>query len=184
MSPREWHRTITDQTYLISTARTQLPHDFVQTVFEDPSVYWAKAISPENMQLMLDNSCTLGLYTKNSKPSAGNQTRPIPIGIARIITDYVTFAYLTDVYVHSDYRGLGLGRWLIGCCREVMEDMPELRRVMLMTSSAHAKRFYREEMGLQILEQGTNGLVAMSGRKEDLKAVGQKEGSNNPASAE
>ena len=40
------------------------------------------------------------------------------IGFARIVTDYSTFAWLCDVYVHPDYRGNGLGVWLLECVYE------------------------------------------------------------------
>ena len=39
---------------------------------------------------------------------------PKQIGLARLITDYVTIAYLTDVYVLEEYQGKGLGTWLLG----------------------------------------------------------------------
>lgn len=35
-------------------------------------------------------------------------------------------------------RGLGLGQWLVGCCREVVLAIPALRRVVLVTDSDQA----------------------------------------------
>ncbi|KIW26007.1 uncharacterized protein PV07_09137 [Cladophialophora immunda] len=55
---------------------------------------------------------------------------PSLIGFARCITDRVSFLYLTDVYVQPEWQGQGLGKWLISCVQEVVEDMPYLRRSM------------------------------------------------------
>ena len=55
--------------------------------------------------------------------------------MARLVTDGVTTAYLTDVYVAAAWRGRGLGEWLVRCCRELIWAMPALRRAVLMASS-------------------------------------------------
>jgi GNAT superfamily N-acetyltransferase len=57
------------------------------------------------------------------------------IGVARVITDYVTYAYLCDVYIVEGRRGQGLGSWLI---RSVLEhpDLKHLKRVALITHDA------------------------------------------------
>ena len=62
------------------------------------------------------------------------------IGFARIITDFVTYAYLCDVYIVEERRGRGLGTWLI---RSVLEhpDLKNLKRVSLITHDA--QDFYR-----------------------------------------
>jgi GNAT superfamily N-acetyltransferase len=50
----------------------------------------------------LQNSLCFGLYMDD-----------VQIGFARVITDYATMAHLCDVYVLEDYRGRGLGKWLV-----------------------------------------------------------------------
>ncbi|KAF2181026.1 hypothetical protein K469DRAFT_263726 [Zopfia rhizophila CBS 207.26] len=176
MISREWKQSSSGQTFLISTSRALLPHEFVQKAFRNPDMYWAGPVSAANMQLMLDNSCTLGLYRKSQKESS-SPVEHIPIGLARMITDYVTFAYMTDVYVEEEYRKYGLGKWLIACCKEIIEEMPELRRVMLLTGSEQAQRLYKREMGMEVLGEvlgeGREGLVAMSAKPADLKAAGR-----------
>jgi hypothetical protein len=97
MASRDWYRSFADKKYLISTSRTFLSHDFIQTAFEDAAMYWAEAMSPSSLRLMLDNSCTLGLYIQDKREDSESGPVFTQIGIARIITDYVTFAYLTDV---------------------------------------------------------------------------------------
>jgi ribosomal protein S18 acetylase RimI-like enzyme len=58
------------------------------------------------------------------------------VGLARVITDETTFAYLCDVYVLPEHRGRGLGRWLMEC---VMGSprLQGLRRWLLVTRDAH-----------------------------------------------
>jgi ribosomal protein S18 acetylase RimI-like enzyme len=55
----------------------------------------------------------------------------------RLVTDYATFAYLCDVIIHEDYRGRGLGKWMVG---EALQhpDIQPLRRISLMTQDAQS----------------------------------------------
>ena len=79
-----------------------------------------------------------------------NSTSSSQIGFARVITDTVTFAYLTDVYVLPEWQGSGLGKWLVDCVQEVVEGMPHLRRSMLVTGrEGPAGAFYERRMRMQ-----------------------------------
>ena len=73
------------------------------------------------------------------------------IGLARLITDYVTFAYLTDVYVLPDYQGKGLGSWMMGCISETMEKWTALRGLILITSKTGAP-WYNKLLGADNLD--------------------------------
>lgn len=59
-----------------------------------------------------------------------------PEMVARVVSDYTTFAWLCDVFIHEDYRGWVLGKWLIQTVSE-HPDLQGLRRFFLMTSDAH-----------------------------------------------
>jgi GNAT superfamily N-acetyltransferase len=89
------------------------------------SSYWAKNIPLPLVERSLASSLCFGLY-------AGKRQ----IGLARVITDGATYGYLCDVYVLSDYRGQGLGRWLMECVM-AHPDLAALRRFMLVTRDAH-----------------------------------------------
>lgn len=52
----------------------------------------------------------------------------------RAITDKVTFAYLTDVYILESHQGKGLGRWALGILNDELRSWSHLRRVMLLTT--------------------------------------------------
>lgn len=89
--------------------------------------------------------------------SSGKKS-PKQIGLLRLITDDVTFAYLTDVYVLPEYQGKGLGSWMLGCLNEVIKAWPHLRRMMLLTSNNLS--WYEKALGAkEFSEFDMNGCV-------------------------
>jgi hypothetical protein len=158
----EWKRSAGSQDFLISTSKKLLPHSFVQEAFADNAMFWAKPMSAEDLRTMLDNSCTLGLYRMESDGSL------TPVGMARLVTDFVTLAYLTDVFLKEDTRGLGLGKWMIHCCREIALDVPELRFMLLLTGSEQAQQLYRRECGMEKFGD-EHALAAMGARRPALE---------------
>ena len=110
--------------YEISTAPTRLQPAVVHDYLTNHS-YWARGIPLETVERSLQNSHCFGLYCGKAQ-----------VGFARVITDRTTFAYLADVFVLPEHRGLGLSKWLI----ESILAHPEvqgLRRWMLGTADAH-----------------------------------------------
>ncbi len=93
--------------------------------------FWAEGISKTIVAKSLKHSLCFGLFHDRKQ-----------IGLARVITDRATFAYLCDVYVLEEYRAKRLGVWLI---ETVMAhpDLQGLRRFQLVTRDAHGlyKRF-------------------------------------------
>jgi GNAT superfamily N-acetyltransferase len=87
---------------------------------------WWPRLTQESLARALRNSLCFSLIED------GRQ-----IGLARVITDYVTYAYLCDVYIEKELRRQGLGSWLI---RSVLEhpDLKHLKRVALITHDAQA----------------------------------------------
>ena len=110
--------------FTISTDPARLDVDSIADMLS--RAYWAQGRTHETIQRYLQHSLTFGLYDGSRQ-----------IGLARIVSDYTTFAWLCDVFIHEDYRGLGLGKWLM----ETVHSHPELqglRRWMLATKNAHA----------------------------------------------
>ena len=105
------------------------------------------------MQTMVSNSFCFGLYAQ-APPNSSVSTpeKPNQIGFARLITDYVTSAYLTDVYVLEEERGKGLGVWLISCVGEVLKAMLELRRATLIITAEKREAFYGKYLGSQQMD--------------------------------
>jgi hypothetical protein len=80
------------------------------------------------------------------------------IGLARLITDQVTFAYLTDVYILEQYQEKGLGSFLIGCVNETLLSWPELRGTFLMTSRGD---FYAKRLEMKPFDGAKSGVQWM-----------------------
>jgi GNAT superfamily N-acetyltransferase len=75
-------------------------------------------------------SLTFGVY---HEPADGAVRQ---VGYARVLTDYVAFAYLTDVFVLEEHREQGLACWLM----ETIASLPELQGIrswLLKTRDAH-----------------------------------------------
>lgn len=100
--------------------------------------YWAKSISRDIVEKSLRGSLCFSLLDD------GRQ-----IGFARVITDRATFAFLADVFVIAEYRGRGLGVWLVECVIE-HPDLQGLRRWMLGTADAHG---LYEKFGFELLKR-------------------------------
>ncbi len=112
------------QGFRISTDRNELDFDVIYQFISQS--YWAKGIPKSTMQKALDHSLCFGLFNAEQQQ----------VGFARLITDYATFAYLSDVFIVEQYRGCGLSKFLI----ETVVSHPDvqgLRRMMLATSDAH-----------------------------------------------
>jgi GNAT superfamily N-acetyltransferase len=89
--------------------------------------YWARDIPREALERSIRTALAYNLL---------DQTEGRQIGFARVVTDEVRFAWLSDVFVLDPYRGRGLARWLV---RTALDD-PRLRAVgrwLLATQDAH-----------------------------------------------
>lgn len=109
--------------FSISTDKTKLQPEIICNYLS--SAYWSNQRSSETILKSLEHSLCFGLYHHE-----------VQIGLARVITDYATFAYLCDVFVLETYQGRGLGKYLM---QTVIShpDLAPLRRFMLATRDAH-----------------------------------------------
>jgi GNAT superfamily N-acetyltransferase len=87
--------------------------------------YWAKGRPRARTERALANSLVFGVYDGARQ-----------VGLARVITDFSIFAYLCDVFIHEEYRGRGVGKWLLETVFS-HPDLAGLRRWTLATSDAH-----------------------------------------------
>ena len=109
--------------FTISTEKEKLDIDLIHSFLN--RTYWAEGISKEIIRRSIEGSLCFGVYENDKQ-----------VGFARMITDKTTFAYLADVFIIDEYRGLGLSKWLM----EVIMSYPDLqglRRMMLATRDAH-----------------------------------------------
>jgi GNAT superfamily N-acetyltransferase len=74
--------------------------------------------------------------------------------LARLITDQVSFAYLTDVYISEEYQGKGLGTFLMDCLNETLLSWPDLRGTFLITGGTD---FYVKRLGMVEFDGSKHG---------------------------
>ena len=89
--------------------------------------YWSPGIPLATVERAARHSLCFGLYERSSSSQ---------VGLARVVTDHATFAYLCDVYVLEEHRGRGLGKFMM----QTVMAHPALtgaRRAMLGTRDAH-----------------------------------------------
>ncbi len=117
--------------YWISTDPTLLDFPVILRFIAEES-YWGKGRTTDFMQRAIDHSSLcFGIYLNN--PTGCSQ-----VGFARVISDLTTFAYLSDVFVLSEHRGKGLGKWLI----TTICDHPDLRDIKRITLITRTPEFY------------------------------------------
>jgi GNAT superfamily N-acetyltransferase len=118
----------------ISTDKNQLDIPFIQNFLKD--VYWAAGRTIDEVQTSIDHSFCFGIYLNE-----------VQIGFARVITDYVIFAYVMDVFISEEHRGKGYSSILM----DAMVKEPALQKVKiwrLATSDAH---FLYKKFGFKAL---------------------------------
>jgi GNAT superfamily N-acetyltransferase len=118
----------------ISTDKTKLNVPFIQDFLKD--IYWAAGRTIDEVQTTIDNSFCFGIYLND-----------VQIGFSRVITDYVVFAYLMDVFIAEEHRGNGYSSILM----DAMMNEPVLQEVKiwrLATSDAH---YLYEKFGFKAL---------------------------------
>lgn len=127
--------------FTVSTDRARLDLDAALGVLHD--TYWATEMPREVLARAIENSVCFGVYR-------GQEL----VGLARVVSDLATYAYLTDVVIVEAWRGRGLGRWLVECIL-AHPDFQTLRRITLLTSDAqdlYARFGFGSPQGLTYLE--------------------------------
>ncbi len=118
----------------VSTDKSRLDISFIHHFLKD--IYWSAPRTIEEVQKAIDSSVCFGLYRKEEQ-----------IGFARVITDYVIFAYVMDVFINEDYRGNGYSSILI---KRMLED-PRLQEVKIWRLATRDAHFLYEKFGFKKL---------------------------------
>ena len=138
--------------YTISTDSSRLDlaviHDYL-----DGESYWAQGRPLDVMQRALEHSLCFGVY-------AGDEQ----VGLARVVTDYATFAWLCDVFILESHRGQGLGKWLI----ESVVAHPELQGLLFMLATRDAHGLYQRYGGFEPLQGVERWMVRPKVIKRDM----------------
>lgn len=113
--------------FLLSTDQTLLDIPAIHR-FLSNEAYWCHGIPLSVVEKAINHSLCFGVYQEGPLRAQ--------VGFARIITDYATFAYLCDVFILEEFRGRGLGKWLMTGIR-AHPHLQGLRRWSLATRDAH-----------------------------------------------
>ncbi|MFC2147993.1 GNAT family N-acetyltransferase [Bacteroidota bacterium] len=126
--------------FRISTDIREMDVDLVHDYLSKQS-YWAKGRGKEEVIKSMENSICFAVFDGNAQ-----------IGFARLVTDYVVFAWLMDVFVIDEFKNKGVGRFLM----DYIMNLPEIKEVNgfgLRTKDAHG--FYMKYGFHQISEPET-----------------------------
>ena len=119
----------------VSTDKNKLNVMFVQQFLKD--TYWATGRTMTEVQITIDNSFCFGIYLNEKQ-----------IGFARVITDYVVFAYVMDVFIVEEHRGKGYSSILINS----MTTEPKLKQVKIWRLTTLDAHFLYQKFGFKALE--------------------------------
>ncbi len=110
--------------YNISDDKSRLDLKLIHQIISNS--YWAKGRSFEEVKRSIDNSICYGIYIADKQ-----------VGFARVLTDFVTIAYLMDVFIIEEQRGNGLSKILL---EEVLFDsrFENVKKWVLVTKDAHS----------------------------------------------
>ncbi|KYK55106.1 GNAT family N-acetyltransferase [Drechmeria coniospora] len=176
--PRSWYR----DGFFLTTDKAFLDPRAVNDVFDSELMWWNDPLEPKQMRKMLDNCMTLSMYAvpDTAEQMKANGGLPHVIqggaqfslcGLARVVTDYVTFAYLTDVFVLEKFQRRGLASWMMRSLKEMVDEWPNLRGLILMTHDESAAKMYQRELGAVDFDDGPSaGLVLL-----EMGGKGQKD---------
>ncbi|TBX70632.1 N-acetyltransferase [Flavobacterium silvisoli] len=119
---------------IVSTDKSKLDVPFIQHFLKD--IYWAAGRTIEEVQTTIDASVCFGIYLDDRQ-----------IGFARVITDYVVFAYLMDVFIDEKHRGKGYASVLI----DAMMKEPQLQQVKIWRLATSDAYFLYKKFGFTAL---------------------------------
>jgi N-acetylglutamate synthase-like GNAT family acetyltransferase len=91
--------------------------------------YWANDRSRDDVEKSVANSLCFSLLKDQEQ-----------IGFARVLTDEMAYAIILDMIIREDFRGQGLGKWLMQC----ICDHPEVTPLRQVLWTGDADNFYRE----------------------------------------
>ena len=109
--------------FAVTTDSSRFDEDMIHRVLHES--YWAKGIPRDVVARSIRNSLCFAVLKRREQ-----------VGFARVVTDYVTFAYLADVFILDAYRGRGLAKFLMQCITR-HPQLQGLRRWTLATRDAH-----------------------------------------------
>lgn len=87
--------------------------------------YWGKGRTIKEVAETVEHSLCFGVYENE-----------VQIGFGRVVTDYVVFAYIMDIFILPEYRGNGYSKELMRSIIDAKE-LEKCKTWMLKTSDTH-----------------------------------------------
>ena len=91
--------------------------------------YWGHRRPRNVVSKMVKHSLCFSMFHENRQ-----------LGFARAVSDYAVFSWIADVVIHREYRGRGLGKWLLSCVTE----HPAIRLTQMVLQTGDAYRLYEK----------------------------------------
>ena len=109
--------------YEVSTDSARFDIDLIHGFLG--STYWAANMPRPVLEKAIRHALCFGIFANGKQ-----------VAFARVITDYATFAYLSDLFVIPGHRGRGISKVLM---RSILDHpgLQGLRRFILATKDAH-----------------------------------------------
>ena len=115
--------------FYVSFDRTKIDEAFVIRAIQ--TSYWGSWRSPIVILRSIDRSLCAGVYFRGGDGKPDRQ-----VGFARVVTDGCTVAYLCDVIIDKEFRGKGLGKFLVSEFQK--NDQVKDLSWLLLTHDAHS----------------------------------------------
>jgi len=143
--------------FLISTDPARLQINVIYAFLSQQS-YWAQGRSLETVRLSIEHSLCFGVYAL----APDDPEKISQVGLARVVTDYATFAWLCDVFILDSHRQYGLGKWLVDCVTN-QPPLNTVRRFILATRDAH--ELYRKYGGFDTLTNPERWMIRINNQQ-------------------
>ncbi len=128
---------LTYNQYVINDDRARVDYAVVHSWLTE--TYWSPGITrPKVEQAANASTIVIGAYFEGKQ-----------VGYMRVLSDTVRFAYLADVYVADEHRGMGLGQAVVRLACE-HPQIADVKKIWLRTGDAHG---VYEKVGFTALTQ-------------------------------
>ena len=119
----EWRK----DEYLITDDRAKVQLEVVHRLLA--ATYWGDRRPREIVDRMVAGSICFSLYHGSKQ-----------IGFGRAVTDSTTFTWVADIVVEPEFRGAGLGKWIMECLLE----HPAIKGTQLVLQTRDAQGLYEQ----------------------------------------
>ena len=126
--------------YLITDDKSRVQLDVVHRLLA--ATYWGSRRPREIVDSMVAGSICFSLYRGSTQ-----------IGFGRAVTDSATFTWVADIVVEPEFRGAGLGQWIMEC----LVAHPAIEGTQMVLQTRDAQGLY-EKFGFS----GNSALMSTS----------------------